>query len=94
MSKSAQVNIPVDTMPASRTFSGNCCDIINSFNERWFQGWDETPEEQKIRFLSLQKHILAHPDFKSKVSDNRDVQNSELAFQKILGSVEKQRLWE
>lgn len=46
---------------------------IHSFNERWFQGWDETPEEQKICFFSLQKHILAHPDFKSKVADNKDV---------------------
>jgi type I restriction enzyme R subunit len=62
-------------------------DIINSFNERWFQGWDETPEEQKIRFVSLHKHILAHPDFKSKVADNKDAQNSELAFHKILDDV-------
>ncbi len=62
-------------------------DIINSFNERWFQGWNETPEEQKIRFISLHKHILAHPDFKSKVADNKDAQNSEIAFHKILDDV-------
>jgi len=62
-------------------------EIINSFNARWFQGWDETPEDQKIRFLSLHKHILAHPDFQSKVADNKDTQNSELAFHKILDDV-------
>lgn len=61
--------------------------IVNSFNERWFQGWNETPEEQKIRLVSLQKHILAHPDFKAKVADNKDVQNSELAFHRILEDV-------
>ncbi|MCI5224658.1 MAG: type I restriction endonuclease subunit R, partial [Candidatus Electrothrix sp. AR4] len=61
--------------------------IINTFNERWFQGWDATPEEQKIRFISLQRHILAHPDFQVKVADNPDRQNSTLAFEKILHEV-------
>lgn len=52
--------------------------IIQSFNERWFQGWEATPEEQRVKFLSLSKSVQAHPDFASKVADNQDSQNREL----------------
>tara|TARA_R110000765_G_scaffold407277_1_gene504533 strand:+ start:502 stop:987 length:486 start_codon:yes stop_codon:yes gene_type:complete len=66
--------------------------IINSFNERWFQGWEATPEEQRMKFITLAKSIQAHPDYQSKVVDNADEQNRNLAFQKILDEVmSKQR---
>lgn len=66
--------------------------IIKSFNERWFQGWEATPEDQRIKFISLTKSIQAHPDFKEKVAENRDQQNKDLAFRKILDEVmSKQR---
>jgi type I restriction enzyme R subunit len=66
--------------------------IINSFNEKWFQGWEATPEDQRVKFISLSKSIQAHPDFKSKVAENSDEQNKNLAFQKILDDVmSKQR---
>ncbi|MBA6152400.1 type I restriction endonuclease subunit R [Gelidibacter maritimus] len=66
--------------------------IINSFNERWFQGWEATPDDQRVKFISLTKSIQAHPDFQSKVAENRDAQNKDLAFKKILDDVmSKQR---
>ncbi|UMB60851.1 DEAD/DEAH box helicase family protein [Lutibacter sp. A80] len=66
--------------------------IIQSFNERWFQGWEATPEDQRVKFISLTKSIQAHPDFKTKVAENKDVQNKDLAFRKILDEVmSKQR---
>jgi len=66
--------------------------IIQSFNERWFQGWDATPEDQRVKFISLTKSIQAHPDYKTKVAENRDQQNKDLAFRKILDEVmSKQR---
>jgi type I restriction enzyme R subunit len=66
--------------------------IIQSFNERWFQGWEATPEDQRVKFISLTKSIQAHPDFKEKVLENADEQNKNLAFQKILDDVmSKQR---
>lgn len=66
--------------------------IIQSFNERWFQGWEATPEDQRVKFISLTKSIHAHPDFKTKVAENRDQQNKDLAFRKILDEVmSKQR---
>lgn len=27
--------------------------IIKSFNERWFQDWGTTPEEQRVKFVKL-----------------------------------------
>lgn len=61
--------------------------IIKSFNERWFQGWEVTPEDQRVKFVTLSKMMMAHPDFKAKVADNRDVSNKELAFLKIFDDV-------
>lgn len=61
--------------------------IIESFNLRWFQGWEATPEEQRIKFLTLSKSIQAHPDFQIKVAENHDSQNRELALKKILDEV-------
>ena len=66
--------------------------IIKSFNERWFKGWEATPDEQRVKFVTLSKHIQAHPDFLTKVAENIDKQNSDLALRKILDDVmRKQR---
>ncbi|MCZ4319168.1 type I restriction endonuclease subunit R [Aequorivita viscosa] len=66
--------------------------IIKSFNEKWFQGWEATPEDQRVKFISLSKSIQAHPDFQTKVADNTDEQNKDLAFRRILDDVmSKQR---
>jgi len=66
--------------------------IIQSFNERWFQGWDATPEDQRVKFISLTKSIQAHPDFETKYLNNLDEQNKSIAFEKIMDDVmSKQR---
>jgi len=61
--------------------------IINSFNERWYQGWDATPEDQRVKFVSLAKNMQTHPDFKNKYAENSDSQNREIAFVKIFNDV-------
>ena len=65
--------------------------IINSFNERWFQGWEATPEEQRVKFVTLAKSIKAHPDYLEKYSENADAQNREIAFKKIFDEVMAQQ---
>ena len=66
--------------------------IINSFNERFFQGWEATPEDQRVKFITIGKYIQAHPDFQDKVVENSDMHTSDLAFKKILDDVmSKQR---
>lgn len=62
-------------------------EIISSFNERWFQGWSATPEEQRVKFVNIVQSILAHPDYEEKYADNIDPYNRELALQKILQEV-------
>jgi len=61
--------------------------IIRSFNERWFQGWDATPEDQRVKFVNLAQKIKDHPDFQLKYAFNADVQNKEIAFKKIFDDV-------
>jgi len=61
--------------------------IIKSFNERWFHGWEATPEEQRIKFVNLAESMRKHPDFKEKYSENADAQNREIAFMKIFDEV-------
>ena len=66
--------------------------IINSFNERWFQGWEATPEEQRAKFVNLAKNMQTHPDFKAKYAENADTQNRDIAFDKIFDDImSKQR---
>lgn len=62
-------------------------EIIKTFNERFFQGWDATPEDQRIKFVSLSRHIQKHPDFAKKYAQNRDSQNRDIALKKILKEV-------
>ena len=61
--------------------------IIRSFNERHFHGWEATPEEQRVKFVSLARKMQDHPDFQSKVMDNPDSQTQDIAFRKILDEV-------
>ena len=62
-------------------------EIIQSFNERWFQGWSATAEEQRVKFLNLAESIRSHPDFADKFKNNNDQQNRTLAFEKIFDDV-------
>lgn len=61
--------------------------IIKSFNERFFQGWEATPEDQRVKFVSLSRQIQTHPDYLTKVANNEDIANRDLAFKKILDEV-------
>jgi type I restriction enzyme R subunit len=65
--------------------------IIQNFNERWFQGWEATPEEQRVKFLSIMKNIQDHPDFETKYRNNQDADNRALAFEKIFEEVMLER---
>ena len=62
-------------------------EIIRSFNERWFQGWSATPEEQRVKFINIIESIRAHPDYLAKYEGNADPYARELAFEKMLQDV-------
>ena len=57
--------------------------IIASFNERWFGGWVDTPEELRVKLINLANSISAHPDFASKFQNNTDQQRQSPSFRQI-----------
>jgi type I restriction enzyme R subunit len=61
--------------------------IIRAFNDRWFQGWEATPDDQRVKFIKLMQKIKEHPDYLEKYAENPDVQNREIAFIKIFDEV-------
>lgn len=62
-------------------------EIIRTFNERWFQGWSATPEEQRVKFINVVNSVRAHPDYVEKYESNADPFNKGLALEKILRDV-------
>ena len=66
-------------------------EIVRSFNERWFQGWSATPEEQRVRLLSMAESIKSHPDFKDKYQNNTDPHSQNLVFEKLFKEIMLQR---
>lgn len=62
-------------------------DIIRDFNERWFQGWSATPEEQRVKFVNIADSTKAHPDFKTKYQDETDPHHRQLMFEKMLKEI-------
>lgn len=62
-------------------------EIIRTFNERWFQGWSATPEEQRVKFINVKEGVSNHPDFEEKYLNDSDPQNRNLALDKIVKEV-------
>lgn len=62
-------------------------EIIRSFNERWFQGWSATPEEQRVKFINILESIRTHPDFSAQYGNNQDPYSRNLALDKMLKDV-------
>lgn len=67
-------------------------EIIKVFNERFFQGWDATPQEQRVKFLNIAQHVASDPTYQTHVLDNQDEQNRRLALEKLIrNAVNKER---
>ncbi len=62
-------------------------EIVRSFNERWFQGWSATPEEQRVKFINILESIRTHPDYPAKYGDNHDPYSRSLALEQMLKDV-------
>ncbi len=61
--------------------------IIENFNEKWFQGWDATPEEQRVKFITLIDKVKTHTDFKTKYEQNQDQYTRRLALEKMVAEI-------
>ncbi|MDX4050008.1 DEAD/DEAH box helicase family protein [Aliarcobacter skirrowii] len=61
--------------------------IINSFNERWFSGWAETPQESREKILHIIKKVKQHKDFETKYQNNQDNHTRKIALDNIIKEV-------
>jgi type I restriction enzyme, R subunit len=67
-------------------------EIIHDFNQRFFAGWDATPEEQRVKFINIAQHVFNHPSYQEKVLNNPDEQNKRIALEDIIQqAVNKER---
>jgi type I restriction enzyme R subunit len=57
--------------------------IIELFNDRWFKGWNVTPEEKRVKYFSIAEKIRQHPDFVEQFERNHDDLTRRIAFNKI-----------
>ena len=60
---------------------------MKTFNERWFQAWEATQDDQRAKLINLAHKMRSHPDFGEKYQDNPDVQNRDIAFNKMFDDV-------
>jgi len=61
--------------------------IIEEFNKKFFEGWEATLEEQRMKFMSLREKVKTHSDYKSKYQENQDSHTRKMAFNKIIAEV-------
>jgi len=59
-------------------------EIIRAFNDRFFSGWDATPEEQRVKFINIARHVMNNPNYQTHVVDNQDEQNSRIALEQMI----------
>lgn len=48
--------------------------ILKEFNERWFKGWDATPDDQKAKLISVAESVAADERYQTLVVGNPDRQ--------------------
>lgn len=59
-------------------------DIVAAFNERFFSGWDATPQEQRVKFINIAQHVINNPNYQTQVVDNQDEQNRRIALEQLI----------
>ena len=65
--------------------------ILAEFNERWFKGWEATPEDQKAKLLSITKAVTDNEDYQNLVVGNPDQQAVDDLMAKIIDSIIRQK---
>jgi len=67
-------------------------EIIANFNQRFFDGWDATPEEQRVKLINIARHVVQSDNYQTQVVDNPDEQNRRLALEDLINkAINKER---
>ncbi|MFA9500187.1 type I restriction endonuclease subunit R [Mannheimia sp. E30BD] len=65
--------------------------IVKAFNERWFDGWGETPEDRRVRIVNIIEKIKQHQDFQHKYLAIQDTTLRDDIFGDIVKQVMRDR---
>ena len=65
--------------------------IIKEFNDRWFKGWEATPEDQKTKLVSIAKAVIADADYQDLILGNPDKDAVEQIMTHIIDRVVRQK---
>lgn len=65
--------------------------ILDEFNERWFKGWDATPDDQKTKLISITQAVAEDEDYKTLVVGNPDQQAVDAAMAIIIDRIIRQK---
>ena len=61
--------------------------ILKDFNERWFKGWEATPDDQKTKLVSITQAIVDDEDYQDLVVGNPDQQAVDKAMAMIIDRI-------
>ena len=61
--------------------------ILQEFNDKWFKGWDTTPEEQKVKLTAIVNAVKQDNDYLTLIVGNPDKQAAEEALDKIIDRI-------
>lgn len=61
--------------------------IIKEFNERWFQGWKTTPDDQKATLITLANAVMNDAAYKSQIVGNPDSEAVAIAMNEIIDRI-------
>lgn len=65
--------------------------ILKEFNERWFKGWDATPDDQKAKLISITNAVREDEDYQALVIGNPDQQAVNEAMAAIIDRVVRKK---
>ena len=63
------------------------CQSQEEFNQRWFNGWDATPDDQKMKMISVAQAVAEDEDYKSLVVGNPDQQAVDALMVQIIDRI-------
>lgn len=66
-------------------------EILKEFNERWFKGWNATPDDQKTKLISVAKAVTEDEDYKTLVVGNPDQQAVDALMVEIIDRIMRQK---
>ena len=66
-------------------------EILKEFNERWFSGWDATPDDQKMKLISVAQAVANDEDYKTLVVGNPDQQAVDALMNDIIDRIIRQK---